>query len=484
MGWDRALRVGMARQSLLTGNPRRQPGCFALSIVSGAVAVAASAAAEDSASAVRSQLPEASIAHQLVGLDPILTARARLAEAGLSYNINYIGEVLGNPSGGFKRGAIYEGFLEVHVDADLEKLLGWRGGTAHATGYQLHGRGLTTFYAGNLNAVSNIEATPSTRLFDLWFEQALFDDKLAIRIGQLRVDYSGEFLSVGPGGIFISANYGWPSFTANNLPAGGATFPLASPGIRVKVSPNDRTTLLLGAYNDDPVGPNCVGDPQVCNAHGLEFRLSDDPFLIAELQLKYHVEGGSALPGVFKIGAFKDYGRFDSQRFDAGGLSLANPVSNGTPDKIRGNHGLYAIVEQQVLKLDADKGVFAFGRIAGLPSDRNLIDFYLEGGLNFAGMVPGRPSDVFGVAVSYSRISQDASALDRDYRLRGEPTPIRDYEVLAELTYIAQVVPGWTVQPDLQYVWHAGGHGQNESAAAGTPIDNTLVLGLRSTVNY
>ena len=104
--------------------------------------------------------------------------------------------------------------------------------------------------------------------------------------------------------------------------------------------------------------------------------------------------------------------------------------------------------------------------------------------MNFTGMVPGRPSDVFGVAVSYSHISQDASALDRDYRLSGVPTPIRDYEVLAELTYIAQVVPGWTVQPDLQYIWHTGGHVQNESAAAGTPIDNTLVLGLRSTVNY
>ena len=58
------------------------------------------------------------------------------------------------------------------------------------------------------------------------------------------------------------------------------------------------------------------------------------------------------------------------------------------------------------MSLDEDRGIFAFARIAGLPSDRNLIDFYLEGGLNFAGLVPGRPSDVFGFAVSYSRISE------------------------------------------------------------------------------
>lgn len=189
----------MQRQTLLA----RTAKCLVLSITFGIHFLPNSAAADDSLSAIRSSLPESSIAQQLIGLDPTLSARARLANAGFSYNINYIGEVLTNPSGGVKQGTIYEGFLELHIDADLEKLMGWRGAALHATGFQLHGRGLTAFYAGNINAVSNIEATPSTRLFDLWFEQALFDDKLAIRIGQLRVDYSGEFLSVGPG-AFLS----------------------------------------------------------------------------------------------------------------------------------------------------------------------------------------------------------------------------------------------------------------------------------------
>ena len=113
-----------------------------------------------------------------------------------------------------------------------------------------------------------------------------------------------------------------------------------------------KMTLLLGAYNDDPAGPNCDGDPQVCNDHGLEFRLKDDPLLIAELQLKYQLSAGSTLPGVFKIGAFKDYGQFDSQRFDDAGLSLASPLSSGTPARNRGNHGLYGIIEQKILQPD------------------------------------------------------------------------------------------------------------------------------------
>lgn len=444
-------------------------------------------AAEDMTQPTPSGIPEQSIASQFTGFDPALVARSELAKSGILYGINYVGEVLGNPRGGFDRGAIYEGFLEVYVDADLEKLLGWKGLTFHASGFQLHGQGLTTNFIGNVNAVSNIEATPSTRLFDLWLEQSLFDDKLSIRFGQLRVDYGGEFLSVGPGGIFISANYGWPSFTASNLPAGGVTFPLAGMGARVKVEPADHLTLLFGVYNDNSAGPDCEGDPQVCNDHGLEFRLKDDPFVIAEAQVKYSLASNGGLPGIFKAGAFRDYGKFDSQRFEVNGLSLADPLGSGVPRKHQGNFGLYAIVEQQIYQLDsadAGTGVSAFARIAGLPADFNVVDFYLEGGLNFSGLVPDRPNDVFGIAVSYSRISGDAVSLDRDRNSIGTTTAVRDFEVLTELTYVAQVMPGWTIQPDLQYIWRPGGNLQNDRAQPGKAIEDAVVVGLRSTVNY
>ena len=165
---------------------------------------------------------------------------------------------------------------------------------------------------------------------------------------------------------------------------------------------------------------------------------------------------------------------------------MADPLSSGVPAKRGQNHGAYVILEQQIYQLtggDSEKGVTAFSRIAGLPSDRNLVDFYVEGGFNFSGLVPGRPDDVFGIAATYSGIG-DAARLDRDTVAFGTPTPIRNYEVLAELTYQAQIVPGWTVQPDLQYFWHTGGNTQNQNAAPGTAIDNTLVLGVRTSISY
>ena len=44
---------------------------------------------------------------------------------GIRPSLSYTGEVLGNGSGGVRRGAIYDGRLDFGVDADLEKLFGW-----------------------------------------------------------------------------------------------------------------------------------------------------------------------------------------------------------------------------------------------------------------------------------------------------------------------------------------------------------------------
>jgi porin len=161
------------------------------------------------------------------------------------------------------------------------------------------------------------------------------------------------------------------------------TYPLAGPGARVKFEASDNLTLLVGAYDDDPAGP-CVGDPQRCNDHGLDFRLKDEPFLIAEAQFKYNQgKGAAGLPGVVRIGAFEDRGTFDDQHIDDGGLSLADPNSSGAPRRIHVDRALYGIVEQKIANAgarDEEKEIWFFARVAGMPSDRYLVDIYAEGG--------------------------------------------------------------------------------------------------------
>ena len=61
-------------------------------------------------------------------------------------------------------------------------------------------------------------------------------------------------------------------------------------------------------------------------------------------------------------------------------------------------------------------------------------------------------------------------------RLAGSPSSASNYAAVIELSYKAAVLPGWTVQPDLQYVFNPGQNvGGSTSSEA---IPNALVLGL------
>ena len=101
--------------------------------------------------------------------------------------------------------------------------------------------------------------------------------------------------------------------------------------------------------------------------------------------------------------------------------------------------------------------------------------------MKFAGFVPGRPDDTFGAAVAYARISDAARGLDRDNVAAGNQSVVRNYEAMIELSYTTPIVPGWTLQPDFQYIWHPGAHADD---GTGKPIADAAVFGLRTTVNY
>ena len=57
---------------------------------------------------------------------------------GVKFAATYIGETIGNLSGGLKQGAIYEGRLNLAVDLDLQKLLGLHQLALHANMFQIH----------------------------------------------------------------------------------------------------------------------------------------------------------------------------------------------------------------------------------------------------------------------------------------------------------------------------------------------------------
>jgi porin len=414
----------------------------------------------------------------------IKDAKESLSNWGVMFSATYIGEVLGNASGGIRRGTIYTGRLDLGADVDLDRLMGWSGATFHANIYQIHGDGLSRDYIGNLMLVSGIEALPATRLYELWIEQSLFDGRLMIKVGQQPSDV--EFIDSRFDDIFVNSALGWPGITGVILPSGGPSPPLAVPGIRIKAMLSDQITAYLAVFDGDaaPPGPD---DPQIKNPNGLALRVNDPPWFIG--QLKYGFALGEAkLRGSITGGAWYHMGTFDDQRLTAQGLSLADPSGSGEPAALRRNQGVFAVYEQKVARsaLDPEKGIGIFARVSASPSDRNLVSFYLDGGVQFSGFSMWRPNDKIGVAVTYAKISDGARQYDRDVQLyTGIATPIRDYEGILEVTYAAEVQPGVTVQPVFQYVVHPGGGVVDPNDPTQTRrIRDAAVFGVRTTINF
>jgi porin len=118
-----------------------------------------------------------------------------------------------------------------------------------------------------------------------------------------------------------------------------------------------------------------------------------------------------------------------------------------------------------------------------VPSDRNLVSAYVDGGAGFKGLLPNRADDTLTLGFAYVKISPDAAGLDHDINLLTPPYPIRNQEIVFEASYAAQLAPWWTIQPDLQYIMHPGGNVLDPNNPAAI-IKNATLIGVRSTIKF
>jgi len=245
----------------------------------------------------------------------------------------------------------------------------------------------------------------------------------------------------------------------------------------------------VSVLNGDPAGPG-LNDPEERNRHGLNFRVNDPPFGIAEGQYRYNQSPqATGLAGGVRIGGWHHFGSFDDMRFDVNGVSLASPFSNGLARRFRGNTGAYAVWDQQLYRptgADANTGVLSFLRFAASPSDRNLSDWYLDGGIIFAGLLSARPNDAFGASFLYTHFSPRVRALDRDAAaFSGLNLPVRKAELSLEFNYLFSIVPGWTVQPLIAVVFNPSGNVAHPASTNPTErIQDALLFGIRSVIRY
>lgn len=437
--------------------------CAAVGALSGAMLAAAPARAEDDAP---------NYAGDLMSRDALLGdfggARTQLLEKGIQFEATFTGDASTNVSGGLRRGEGFTSLLQLGLTLDLEKLVGWTGGEVYAGAYFIRGHGLSAFEVGNLLTISNIESERANRLGEVYFKQALFDDALTIKFGQLAAD--GDFAVSDTAGLFVNSTFGWPGLMGTNLYSGGPAYPVPTPGVHALVKFSEEISFQAGLYNGDPAGRNDIND------HNLGFPVNDGAFAIGEVI--YATQAGLfGLPGTYKAGALYNSLHFDDLRF--AGV------------RHKGDHAFYGVIDQTVWQESAGgdlknptpgvRSLSVFARAVVAPqSNRNLIDYYLDVGFNAKGFVPGRENDVFGVAAAYAHISKQAQRADRDL---ADGTPIRSSEIAIEASYKAEIAPWLHVQPFAQYIVRPGG-GDPRPNDSTRRIKNATVLGFRTQVDF
>ena len=411
--------------------------------------------------------------------------RSFLGQYGVTLQATEVSEYLYNARGGLQTGGTYDGLTTVTLGLDTQKAFGLPGGTFNVSALQIHGRNLSEFNLGTLNTASGIEAQDTTRLWELWYQQSFLNKAVDVKVGQQSIDQ--EFMVSSYAATFVNTMFGWPGLPSYDMPSGGPAYPLSALGVRVRGQITGSLTGLVGVFDGNPLGNN------LNNLSGTNFNLHNGALYIGELQYSINqpADGDmvgvpqTGLPGTYKIGFWYNNERFADLSTDNTGLSLANPLSTGTPQTHNGNYSFYAVADQMIWRPNPDepRSIGVFARVMGAPGDRNLVSFSANAGIVMKAPFAGRDNDSVGLGVAYIKIGNATHDLDLATAAQlGSPYGIRTQETALEATYQYQVNPWWVMQGDLQYTFNAGA-GQNPSDPT-QPLRNTFVVGVRTTITF
>jgi porin len=408
--------------------------------------------------------------------------RKKLSERGVDFEFLYFGAVPSNFDGGIDQGTAYQGALLGIMDLDSEKLAGYEGGHFHVGSLYIHGEDhFSDEHIGDFNKVSLLDLAKGAYLWELWYEQAFLERKVALKFGQMSIDRDfivPEFYSSLASINFLNQTFFYPTLAFNvfDLPFFPEGYhaltstPYSSPALRLRIDPCPHMYLQAAAYD---------GKPDL--THGgtrVNLNEAEGALLYFELGIKLNqAPGANGLPGNLKFGGyyhtddFFDMYQGTFAAFDNVLLSLGAPPLSiySNPAAHAGNHGLYFLADQtlwrETSKDDpAQQGLVGFVRAAVAPDDRNVASHGVDGGLVYRGPIPGRDWDTLGVGASYLRMSDELrraqSALNEIAVGAGQPPPftkLADYEAAIELSYKAQLTAWWTLQTSVERTFHPGG---------------------------
>lgn len=355
------------------------------------------------------------------------SVRAQTApdEGAWSHEITYTADIAGTVSGGTSRAGRALDNLDVILDGDLGKLVGWRGATLH--GYLLNNSGgVPNDLAGTLQGVDNIEVgRPRARLYELWLQARFAEDKGSVLAGLY--DLNSEFYATEASGLLLAPPFGIGSEFASTGPNGPSIFPSTALAVRVRWEGEKGRYVQVAALN---AHAGTLGDPD-----GPKMKFDNGALAIAE--------AGLGVSWRLAAGAWS----YTKRQSDLRDLDI-----DGDPALSRARGG-YVLAEYPLVDGgEAGRSVRGFARLGLSDGDTTPFRSGWQAGILVDKVFASRPNSAFSIGVEQGNLSSKQRANTFD-----EGLSPADAESSIEITYSDKVAPRVALQPDLQLIRHAGG---------------------------
>lgn len=392
-------------------------------------------------------------------------ARQRLYDQGVDIGVDYLGEFAHNTSGGIRQTDAYADQIHLHAAFDFEKLWGWTGSSLHVDINDRNGSQIDTkARLGTLLESQEIYGGGNvTRLTRFYLEQALWNGLVDLKFGRMDIGvdffpFACNFQNLN----FCGALPGWIS-------KGVDAWPLAQTGGVIAINPLPAWSLKFGGFE---VNPNNAAKSQ-----GLKLSPSGPgigTLMLAEVDWRTYLGGGEGLPGIWRIGGWRNTARYDDVFLSVDGMQqLLDSDTSALQSSVSGS---YFMGQQQITRNATGGGLSVFGNMVQADPRTDLVDQMISIGLLYSGPFASRPDDRLGFAIGRDRVSGRVASAERLVNAAGlGPVPVQGYEYIAELNYQFQLWHGLALMPNVQYIRHPGGTSANPDAA---------VLGLRVVAKF
>ena len=333
-------------------------------------------------------------------------------------------------TGGFNPGKwSFNSLVLGDLVVDFEKLAGLPGAQFGVEVLQFNGQN-SNGEAGSLQGYNGLPG-PSplnrTELYELWWRQSLFHDKLVIRVGKVIPTY--DFNNVSAPVPVVDTSLMVPSVTSllyapifinSTLLGAMGGYYNSVYGVVLTYAPNTNLYLSYGIYDGSIATGNQTGLDEAPTFNGHYFNIGEAGYAWAL--------GSEHLPGRIGVGGWVQTGEL-----------------YGGGNQQDGTGGFYTYGSQRLWRerpgID-NSGISAYFQFGISNSTTLLAKEYWGSGLTGFGLIPGRPDDSLGAGFAWAWLNRDLG--------------FRSNEFVGQIYYQMHLIGATFLQPALSYIPNPG----------------------------